>query len=324
VSEDAATASHGGELGLVARGELVPQFDEVAFGMKPGEVSGPIRTPLGYHVIKVTELVAGSKKELREVAAGIRASLTADAQRRLAEERAQQAQQALLTAADFAAEARARGLAVREAGPLARTDAIEGVGRGREVMDAIFTLQPGRVSAPLKVPDGVAIVKLAVVEPAQRPDDVKLAEVREQVMQAVRREKGVAAAEAKARQAADAWRAGQDPRELAKKDALTFGEAPAFSRAEPLADRELGGVIGPAALTLPEAAVSAPLRGPKGFYLVKVVGREPPDPAGFAAARVELERELLSSKRAHLWQAWLTALRAGATVDINRTLLPPA
>jgi peptidyl-prolyl cis-trans isomerase D len=324
VSEDAATAPRGGELGLVARGELVPQFEEVAFGMKPGEVSGPVRSPLGYHVIKVTELVAGSRKELREVAAGIRTSLAAEAQRRLVEERAQQAQQALLTAADFAAEARARGLRLREAGPLARTDAIEGIGRGREVMDAVFALAPGRVSAPLKVPEGVAIVKLAAVEAAQRPEDVKLADVREQVAQAVRREKGEAAAEAKARQAADAWRAGQDPRELATKDALAFSEAPAFSRAEPLADRELGGVIGPAALTLPDGTVSAPLRGSKGFYVVKVVGRDGPDPAGFAAARAELERELLTAKRAHLWQAWLTALRTGAAVDINRTLLPPA
>jgi peptidyl-prolyl cis-trans isomerase D len=324
VSEDAATAARGGELGLVARGELVPQFEEAAFGMKAGEVVGPVRTPLGYHVIKVTEIVAGSKKELREVAAGLRASLTAEAQRRLAEERAQQAQQALLTAADFAAEARARGLALREAGPLARTDAVEGIGRVREVTDAIFTLTPGRVSAPVKVPEGFALVKLAAVEPAQRPEEVKLAEVRDQVVQAVRRDKGEAAAKAKARQAADAWRAGQDPRELAKKDALTFGEAPALSRAEPLGDRELGGVIGPAALTLPEAAVSEPLRGPKGFYVVKVVGRERPDPGGFTAARRELERELLGGKRAQLWQAWLTALRAGATVDINRTLLPPA
>lgn len=324
VSEDAATAARGGELGLVARGELVPQFEAVAFRLKAGEVDGPVRTPFGYHVVKATEIVPASKKELREVAAGIRAGLATEGQRRLAEERAREAQEKLLTAGDFAAEARTRGLAVREVGPLARTDAVEGIGRVREVMDAIFTLTPGRVSAPVKVPEGHAVLKLVTVEPAQKPEEVKLAEVRDQVVQAVRREKGEAAAQAKARQMADAWRGGQDPRELAKKDALPFGETPAFSRAEPLADRELGAVIGPAALTLPEAAVGGPVRGPKGFYVLRVVGRERPDPAGFAGAKAELERELAAQKRAQLWQAWLAGLRAGAKIDVNRAILPPA
>ena len=67
--------------------------------------------------------------------------------------------------------------------------------------------------------------------------------------------------------------------------------------------------------------MGAPVEGPGGFYVVKILGRERPDPAGFAAARSEVEARTLREKRARLWQAWLAAARAGAKIEINRQLL---
>lgn len=49
-SED-ATASAGGELGYFPRGRMMPAFEAVAFALKPGEVSEPVRTPFGWHLI---------------------------------------------------------------------------------------------------------------------------------------------------------------------------------------------------------------------------------------------------------------------------------
>jgi peptidyl-prolyl cis-trans isomerase D len=324
VSEDTGTAARGGEVGLVGKGELVPEFEAAAFELKPGEVTGPVRTPFGYHVIKALEVVPAHKKELREVAPEIRASLATEKQLRLLEEKAREAQQALSTAPDFAAAARGRGLAVRDVGPSARTDALEGIGRVREATDAIFGLVPGGVSEPVKVPEGYAIFRLAETEPAQRPEDVKLADVRDQVSQAVRKEKAQAAAQAKARELAEAWRGGQEGRELATREGFPFAEIGPFSRSEPAADREAGAVIGPLAFTLPAGGVGGPAQGPKGFYVVKVVAREAPDPAAFEKEKAELERELLTRKRTQVWDAWLATLRAQAAIEINRTILAPS
>lgn len=324
VSEDPATASRGGEVGLVARGELVQPFEEAAFRLAPGEVAGPVRTPFGYHVIKLLERVPASRKTLGEVAATLRAELAAARQRQALEAQAQVVQQALASAPDFAAAARAHGLTVHAVGPVARGEPLGPLGAVRELGEALFqpALGLGGVSAAVRIPQGFAVLRLEAIEPAQRPEEVRLADVRGAVLEAVRREQARARAQARARELAEAWRTGQDARERARREGLPVGELGPFSRAEPPAHPEVGGVVAAAALELPQGGVSEPLAGPRGFYVVRVLSREAPDPAAFAQARAELERDLLARKRARVWQDWVAALRAQASVEVNRKLLP--
>jgi peptidyl-prolyl cis-trans isomerase D len=318
MSEDPATASRGGDLGLIGAGELVPDVDKLIQSLKPGELGGPIRSPFGYHVVKVFERVPGSRKELKEVASTLRATLAAEGQLRAHRDRAQDAQRALLVAADFAAEARRLGLTVREAGPLRRGDPVEGVGQVAEVSDAIFALPPDGVSNPVRVPEGVVILRLLSREPSRV---VPLAEARADVLRAVRRQKAREETRARAEKLVEAVRQGEDPRALARQHGATFGEIGPFSRAEPLGDRALGQSVGPVALALPDGGVGGPVEGPGGFYVVKLLGRERPEPAAFEAVRAETEARLLREKRARLWQAWLAAERASAKIEINRQIL---
>jgi peptidyl-prolyl cis-trans isomerase D len=290
--------------------------DKLIQTLKPGEVGGPIRSPFGYHVVKVFERLPGSRKELKEVASTLRATLTAEGQLRAHRDRAQDAQRALLVAPDFAAEAKKLGLTVREAGPLRRGDPIEGVGQVAELGDAIFALPPDGVSNPVRVPEGYVIVRLLGQEPSRV---LPLAEARPDVLRAVRRQKARDATKARAETLVETVRKGEDPRALARQHGATFAEIGPFSRAEPLGDRALGQSLGPVALALPDGG--GPVEGPGGFYVVKLLGREGPDPAAFAAARAETEARLLREKRARLWQAWLAAERASSKIEINRQIL---
>ncbi|MEW5852613.1 MAG: peptidylprolyl isomerase [Myxococcota bacterium] len=66
---DPATASNGGDLGFFKRGDIMPAFEQAAFSTPPGEVTGPVRTPLGWHVIQVVErksLETRSKDQIRD------------------------------------------------------------------------------------------------------------------------------------------------------------------------------------------------------------------------------------------------------------------
>nr|WP_316047006.1 peptidylprolyl isomerase [Planococcus glaciei] len=72
-STDTATAESGGELGAFGTGEMAPEFEEVAFAMKIDEVSEPVETEYGFHIIKVTNkteaqeaTLENSKEQIKE------------------------------------------------------------------------------------------------------------------------------------------------------------------------------------------------------------------------------------------------------------------
>src|SRR5437016_349377 len=74
ISEDPGSKSKGGDLGWISKGEMVPAFEAVAFTLRRGEISPePVRSPFGFHAIKVFESRAAGKKPLQAVAAQDRA-----------------------------------------------------------------------------------------------------------------------------------------------------------------------------------------------------------------------------------------------------------
>lgn len=67
VSDDKLTAKSGGDLGLFEAGVMEKAFEEAASSLQLGEVSEPVRSAFGYHLIKVTELIPGTTKAFGEV-----------------------------------------------------------------------------------------------------------------------------------------------------------------------------------------------------------------------------------------------------------------
>ena len=52
-STDTGSAKQGGSLGPIQKGQLVPEFEKVAFSLKDGEISQPVKTQFGWHIITV-------------------------------------------------------------------------------------------------------------------------------------------------------------------------------------------------------------------------------------------------------------------------------
>jgi len=65
-SQDPGSSQNGGSLGFVRRGNLVPEFEAVAFTLNPGEISEPVKTVFGYHIIETQEIL-GDKIKVRHI-----------------------------------------------------------------------------------------------------------------------------------------------------------------------------------------------------------------------------------------------------------------
>ena len=79
-SDDAVTKESGGELGMVIRGQMVPAFEEAVFSLKKGELSQPVKTQYGYHLIEVTDITPEKQLAYDEVKENIESSLLAQKQ----------------------------------------------------------------------------------------------------------------------------------------------------------------------------------------------------------------------------------------------------
>ncbi|WP_296806783.1 SurA N-terminal domain-containing protein [Thiocapsa sp.] len=210
-SQDPGSASEGGSLGTIEQGIMDPLFDTVAFNLPEGELSEPVRTRFGYHLIEVTEVVPAAVKSFDEVKEELRAevsrqraeSLFYDLGERLANV-AYESPDSLEPAADEL------GLPLQHSDWLGR-DGGEGVFAHPRVIGAAFSdeVLVGRNNSDLIEPerDVLRAVVLRVADhrvAAVRPLD----EVRDEIVEALRSERAREAALQAAESAADQLRQG--------------------------------------------------------------------------------------------------------------------
>lgn len=82
MSEEPGASESGGDLGFFSKDRMVPEFSEAAFQLKTGDISEPVRTQFGWHVIKVEDKKEAGTSPLEEVKAQLSAYLKQDKQRK--------------------------------------------------------------------------------------------------------------------------------------------------------------------------------------------------------------------------------------------------
>ena len=82
-SKDKGSAEKGGDLGYFGSGKMVPEFERAAASLKPGEVSEPVRTRFGYHIIKLTDIKKGEPAKFDQAKESIKRQLIADKRKKL-------------------------------------------------------------------------------------------------------------------------------------------------------------------------------------------------------------------------------------------------
>ncbi len=322
LSEDPGSAREGGDLGFFPKGRTDPDFEAAAFALEEGEISGPVKSIYGYHVIKREpdfepfEEQADEIKKMLETQAAENGALT----------HATALAQRVGAGGDLAAEAAALGLKVEEAGPFEAAGTVGDLGWQQRLAEEAFTLEVGGTGSVLPVVDfdprapgrrslrGYVVYQVAArYEPGPAPFD----EVKETVARDWRRDEALAAVSAAA---GDLYRRAKEAGDVAaaaKAAGADYGETAAFNRLAPAPelDRDYG--VAAAAFDAKVGEVVGPLRTASGYYVVKVLEKTPADPALYATRADQYRAGLLDERRRYVLEEWYRDLIARARIKNN-------
>jgi peptidyl-prolyl cis-trans isomerase D len=316
-SEDDVSKTKGGDLDFFPKGQMVPEFDQAAFAMKPGEISDLVKTQYGYHIIKVSEKRAASTKSLDEVRAQIEDQLKWERAQAEAQRIADDVAGKLKTPADFDTVAKGRGLTVGESGLFTREEPIGGLGVAPAVAERAFEVKEGEVSESIRTPQGFAFVTVTGRQDSYVP---KLDEVKARVRDEVLKKKAVDVARQRAAAVATQMKSG-DFNAAAKSAGLDVKTTEFSARGGAGPDVGASAAVDAVAFTLPVGGVSDPIVTDNATVIVKVLERQDPAPSDLASGKASLRTELLNERRNQFYASYMNKARERMKVNVNRELI---
>lgn len=198
-SEDIGSRGVGGDLGWIERGMTHAPFEDVAFSLPAGDVSDPVLSPEGYHVILVQEVREERGQSFEEVRVELeREVLEGERERRFAELSGELMDLVFRDPTSLVPVAESLRLDIRSEGPFGRMSGT-GVAAHPEVLRAAFSdpvLVDGLTSDPIETALGEVVVLRVKEHKPARPRELE--EVRDQVQSLMRSEARTAAARSRA------------------------------------------------------------------------------------------------------------------------------
>ncbi|MGE5258232.1 MAG: SurA N-terminal domain-containing protein [Hyphomicrobiales bacterium] len=313
-SEDEQTKSKGGALGAFSKEAMVQPFADAAFALQPGQISEPVRTRFGWHLIKVEKVNEGRTRSFEEAQAEIRSQLTHERARNLAYDDADAAYDAASAANDLVAAAAARKLDVQTTDFFTRGATVKGVAQGAQFSQVAFQLSPGEISEIQDFGDGYYLLQLADSRPARIPE---LSEVESSVKQDLIKEKQNEMAHRDAQALLADVKGGVSLEQAAKKLGLSRRTSGFFKRNEAIDGLGNEPEVNRVAFELSERQPlpSEPARTSKGYCVIRFEERKDPAMEGFEQERGQIKERLLQQKKSRAWEVWMTQLRNSSQID---------
>lgn len=314
-SDDPGSAEKGGDVGLFSRGLVAKAFEDAAFSMKPNEISGPVETEFGFHVIRLKAIIPGSLKPLAEVRGDIERDLAKQRAGRKYAEAAEQFSNMVYEQSDTLKPVAERfKVAVRDGGWVARSGSRVAQLSHPRVIAALFSdesIKSRRNTEAIEVSQG-SLVSARVVE--HKAATLKpLEEVQKELIQLLLQKESTSLA----------WKEGAERLERLRKGEtvdLPFSTPKIMGRegTEQIAPTVLEAAFRADRNKLP-SYVGVELND--GYVLVRVSKVVAPklDENSEKNAQTELGRAMGGTE----FRAYQKALRTAATVTINQKAIEP-
>jgi len=316
-SQDPGSAAQGGDLGWSEKKVFVGPFADAAFGMKVDEIRGPVKTQFGYHILKLDGIQPPAVKTFEQAKAELETEYKRnEAERLFNNAQDQLADAALQNATDIDVVAKKAGLTVQDIANFSRIDGGGTLGKVPAVIDAAFSqdVLDGRLSPIVEVEKGRGVVLRATDHkvPQQKP----LEAVRNDVVGAWKKQRGVELAAAAATDAAKRLNAGESWDAVAKNLGVTAPAPKFIARSEQDVPME----IRVSAFKAPRPAQKAiyeNLSLANGDAAVMALSAVREDPTAAAQVDAAISRQYATQIASFEAQSYAAAARADAKVTLN-------
>jgi peptidyl-prolyl cis-trans isomerase D len=305
---------NGGQLGAFKKEDMVAPFAERAFAMQQGEVSEPVRTQFGWHLIKVEKVNEASVQSLEDARQTIQATLTDDQAKTLAYDKAEAFYETTLEGDFIADVGKEMGLAVKSTGLFSMTGPEKDIQSQKAFADAAFALSLNQISEIQDFEDGYYILQVVEVIPGKIPG---LGAVKDAVTKDLMKEKQANLAEEKAK--ALLAKLKSDP--SADTNGVTFKTSDYFKRNDQIPDIGWENEISQAVFGLSSAQPLPQnvVKGKNGFYVIRLKDRRLPDSQGFDKERKLLRETLINQKKLRAFNTWLAEIRKNSEITIDES-----
>ena len=315
-SDDIGSRAEGGDTGLFPRGVMAPAFEEAAFSLKKGELSQPVKTEFGYHLIRVRDIKPGGVEPFDAVRSQVEDAYRREQAENLYFDRVEAFNDAVTEHPD-SLESAADTLNLK----VQTTDAMT-----REEIEARFSkdlanaawepevLTEGLVSVPVEIDNTrVAAVKVTNHAPAHVP---AFAEIKNDVVKALREDRARDAARTRGEALVDRLQKGEAVEAVMSAEKLEWHEAKGVARDTGEVNRAVARAAFQAPLKADDDSTYIGLALGTGAYAVaKVSHRQVPSAEQLAGKNVDtIRRDVARSYMASTWRAYVDRLRADGKV----------
>lgn len=318
-SDDIGSRAEGGDLGWLQKGVTDPAFENALFAMHKGEISNPVRSDEGYHIIQLRDVRPEQVRLFAEVKSELTQQYLDEQRERAYTDLSSKLTDAVLQNPTALAEAaKSLGLTLHKAGPFPRTGG-EGIAANPAVVKAAFSstvLAEGDASDPIELgPNHIVILR---VDQHEKPEVKPLAEVRDEIRRTLVDEARRKAARERAETLYQRLRSGGTLERLAAESKLEVKDEKDIGRGAVNLDRELIQAV----FALPRPVVGKSVSGKVelangGFALIALDKVRDADPAKLDAKTREAARnELRQSLAEEAVRGYLDSLRKLAKIEI--------
>ena len=324
-SEDPGSASAGGDLGWFGRGVMLQSFEDAAFAMAPGEVSGVVKTEFGYHIIKVKKKREAGLVPLKEVRASIKARLKAESGRADAEGLISGLQGPFIGAKTEEELAgivgKLPGITFTTTPEFDEDDTGVLLVKNPIFRDIIFTMDEGDVTRPVEVDGGFYLIKIVKRIDPHVPEFAKISA---EVIEKVNAEKSMASAAREADAILEKARGGESFKGLAKTAGVKLSSTGFFSMADGIVkkiDMYVGDNKAIFALTEKEPYYQEVVAVGGQYHILKLKRSEEAVEAGLSKAEADLRKRLQTEKEEFALDDWIQGVREKAEIEVFEDLL---